>query len=1268
MSSTNSGSISKRKRVRNWFHDKLGRSSSQPPPSPPAHPSPHQATSPLVLPNPGGLTTDISDTQRALSTDHQVLATQPTLTLRATGDQLPNPEPGPPAGDSSTTTEQIDPANEAEASHSTTVSPEVSPIPSTPAPAAPTDDGSKAPGPRGTTKAGSPIWTGLRASLKMLAETEGVFGPISAAARVLLGCCDTFETAAKNQQDYEDLATELTGLSQSIAQHFKANISSPMTGCISGIVKMIEEETAEIEGRTERGTGRRLLTAKMDEDELMRRHRRIQSLFRQLQTNLGASTWSIANEILINTRLEMLKSVDLADYDSSLATSISRRTCTEGTRTKVLEELNKWANDADGPGVYWMNGMAGTGKTTIACTFSGLLKRRGLLAASFFCTRTSQECRDVTRIIPTIACQLARYSPPFQHHLCDAIAEEPTARSKTIEKQFELLLTGPLLKMGDATLKSQVVVIDALDECDDQGGVGMLLDVLFKLTSRLPLKIFVTSRPESGIYSKMTDHAGSRTGVHLHDIEKSLVRADIKLYLEEVLGPVSPDPSQIEELVERCGVLFIYAATLARYILPGGGKINSQNRLRRVLDMSPDAVKGTEQIDTLYAAVLKSALADEDMEEEEKEDVWTVLRMVLLAEEPIGVETIATLGGIGDGSRVEYALVPLRSVLHQSSTGVVSTLHASFPDFMFSPKRSGPYFCDTAKYSPSLADKCFKIMKTQLRMNICDLPSSFIPDAKVEDLQDRIKANISPTLGYACRYWASHLRKAPRSGKLMTALEEFVTVQILFWMEIMSLRRDLPTGVEMLSSSTQWLTQPGAGTSEQALAVMVADAANFVTLHASTPASESTPHIYISSLPFCARSSSVYTRYWPRMRGLLYLRGSLMDRRETAALATWNIGSEVLSVAYSPDGSRVAVGCLDGSVSIRNAYDGTLLVGPLQGHTDAVRSVVFSGDGRLVASGSADCTIRVWDVRSGSLITDPFHGHTDRVNSVSFSPDSTRIASGSSDSTIRVWRATDGALLMDPLQVHTGAIKCVTFSSDGTLIASASSDKTIRLWHSHDGTPAASPLLGHTDGVNCVTFTPDGTRLVSGSHDYTVRVWRVSDGSAVTGPFQGHTDRVTSVAVSGDGRLVASGSRDCTVRVWRLDDGTLAAGPFAGHTDWINSVVYAPDGTRVISGSDDGTMRVWNVRGGLVATASSDLPLSELKWLCFSPDGAHVVTESYDNGIQMWRVTDGTCQPGSVDMRPPSPRLEMSSPDGLYTAQTDEDGDLVQVPPSMDSQ
>ncbi|CCO35802.1 Vegetative incompatibility protein HET-E-1 [Rhizoctonia solani AG-1 IB] len=1115
-------------------------------------------------------------------------------------------------------------------------------------------------------------WEALRWSLKKLADTSRAVAPIADAAKVILDCFDTIEAAAKNQEDYQELAAELNSLSETLADQVDKMPSEAVSKCVSGVARGIARQAEEIKNKAERGSERRLWAASSDEEDVVRRYRRIQSLFRQLQANLSMNTWSNTHDLLVDARLQALGPERQATYNSALSTTVGRRTCTKHTRTKVLSDLVSWVYDKNAPAVYWMNGMAGTGKTTIAYSFCEWLEQHDLLAGSFFCTRTSASCKDVARIIPTVVYQLARYSASFQNVLYDILSADPDVGSKSIPNQIESLLKESvqktLSKPNGTMLDHLVIVIDALDECDDQNGVTILLDKLFELMPQLPLKVFMTSRPEPGIGSKMSAHPGLRQVIRLHDIETSMVRADIELYLKEELGFMSPGLSaeDLEQLVQRSGVLFIYAATLVRYIKPQGQPINSHKRLQSLLNLSSGTGKQHAPIDRLYMAILVAIFENSEREEDEIADIRAVLRTVLFAQEPISVPTIAKLAGIDDHTRVDDALSPLWSVLHLSESGLVSTLHASFPDFIFDQKRSADYFCDVNEHGAELTKRCFGVMKDELRFNICDLPSSFIPDEKVDDLQDRIKKNISASLAYACNYWTTHASLVKMPGEVTVEVQEFFGRRLLFWMEVMSLRQRLLVGLDGLRRVKQWLTRTGPTLST--LRPLIEDAINFYTSYTASPASGCTPHIYISLLPFCPRSSSVYTRYWPRMQGLLYLRGSLMDRRETAALATWDIGSPVFPVAYSPDGSRVAVGCSNGSVSIRNAYDGTLLVGPLQGHTKAVRSVVFSGDGRLVASGSHDRTIRVWDVRSGSLITDPFHGHTDTVNSISFSPDSTRIVSGSDDTTIRVWRATDGALIMDPLQGHTDAIYCVTFSPDGTLIASASHDKTIQLWHSHDGTPAASPLLGHTDPVNCVTFTPDGTRLVSASYDCTVRVWRVSDGSAVTGPFQGHTNWVTSVAVSGDGTLVASGSYDKTVRVWRLDDGTLAAGPFAGHTGAIWSVVYAPDGTRVISGSEDRTMRVWNVREGLVATASSDLPLSEFKWLCFSPDGAHVVTESYDNGIQMWSVTDGTCQPGSVDMRPPSPRLHMSSPDGLYTAQTDEDGDLVQVPPSMEAQ
>ncbi|GAB1524878.1 hypothetical protein RhiTH_008034 [Rhizoctonia solani] len=1145
----------------------------------------------------------------------------------------------------------------------------------------------------------SKAWTSLLASLNKLKGIARLIPSVADAAGVLLDCFDTIEAAAKSQQDYEDLATELAVLSDILAQQIEGMGSEAVSKCVSGVaqyvrvpntqamtdrdISAIGRQAEEIKKKRGRAKERRLQQASSDEKDVMRHYRRIQSLFRQLQANLSMNTWSVANDLMVNTRLEGLGPEKQAAYDSALSETVGRRTCTEGTRTKVISDLVEWAHDKNAPAIYWMNGMAGTGKTTIAYSFAEWLKQHELLAGSFFCTRTSAACRDVAKIVPTVVYQLARYSATFQSILYDILSAEPDAATKNITNQFESLLKEALEKTrgkgkGDA-LDNLVIVIDALDECEDPRGVETILDRLFQYAPHLGLKFFVTSRPEPGIYAKMAANVGCRGGMVLHDIETSLVSKDIELYLEQELAsiPLRVPESDLKQLVDRSGALFIYAATLVRYIRTAKRSVNPYNRLQSILASSSGASREHAQIDKLYLAVLESALEDEELEHSERETIRAVLHTVLMTQEPIRVETIALLAGIDGPERVEYALAPLRSVLHQSeSTGLVSTLHASFPDFMFSHTRSGSYFCDMDKHSPGMAHRCFAVMKDQLRFNICDLPSSFIADENVDNLQDRIKHRISATLAYVCRYWASHVGLTPANDDLLEDLSVFLSERLLFWMEVMSLRRELLAGIEGFLALKQWLRVSGSTLFDTAtdaivykktnsqtskVATLIEDASNFYTSYASSGACHCTPHIYISCLPFCPRSSTVYKQYWPRMQGLVELKGSLMDRRETAALATWNIPSPVWSVAYSVDGSQVAVGCLDGTVSIRNAYNGTLLVGPWNAHTDWVRSVVFSPDGRLVASGSDDCTIGVWDVRNGTPVAGPFRGHTGGVNSVSFSPDNKRIVSGSDDNTVCIWDTADGTLLVGPLHGHTASVLSVAYSPDGTLIASASIDNTIRLWRSDDGTPAASPLQGHTRSVWSVTFTPDGTRLVSGSDDKTVGVWRVSDGLAVATPFQGHSGPVNSVAVSPDGMLVASGSDDGTVRVWRISDGSLAAGPFVGHTGWILSVGYSPDGTQVISGSGDQTVRVWNVREGMMSPASSEVGLSDIRSLSFSPDGAHVLTVSRKGEMRMWDVSSGISQPASPDTQLPHPPSDVASPDRSYTAETDTYGKLVQV-------
>lgn len=468
--------------------------------------------------------------------------------------------------------------------------------------------------------------------------------------------------------------------------------------------------------------------------------------------------------------------------------------------------MNSWSNNHGAAKVYWLNGMAGTGKTTIACSLSVALANRKQLGASFFCTHVLDECRDVLRILPTIAYQLARYSRVFQHALCKILDEDPDDAKRNILTQFRRLLREPLINVRVAMPGNLVIVIDALDECDDDGLVRELLGLLFQYVADLPLKFFVASRPEPEIIDTMLSSGENlRTVLHLHEIERSSVQADIELYLRNELASMPPNEDELQQLVKLSDNLFIYAATVVRYIQLRKKPANSQERLRAVLTILPTSNRVYAELDALYTTILKGVLDDNDLEEWEIDRVRLVLWASVCVWEPVSVRTLALLTGLGE--KYTKAIVQsLRSVLYlREASGLVSTFHASFPDFIFNRERSRKFFCDKESYALLLTQQCFEVMKAELRFNICNLESSFLLDEQVEDLEEQLFESISGALSYACRYWGDHFSLAVPSKKLCIMLEEFLSRRLLFWMEILNLIKANPQGISMLQKIQKWL-------------------------------------------------------------------------------------------------------------------------------------------------------------------------------------------------------------------------------------------------------------------------------------------------------------------------------------------------------------------------------------------------------------------------------------------------------------------------------
>ncbi len=374
---------------------------------------------------------------------------------------------------------------------------------------------------------------------------------------------------------------------------------------------------------------------------------------------------------------------------------------------------------------------------------------------------------------------------------------------------------------------------------------------------------------------------------------------------------------------------------------------------------------------------------------------------------------------------------------------------------------------------------------------------------------------------------------------------------------------------------------------------------------------------------------------------------------------------------FSPDGTRVAVGLMDGSVQLWDVASAEMVQQLSADDAGIATQLRFTPDGTGLVLGRDSGRVEWWDLATGTqrhsvetnadailqltatpngnwlLVTsqgllgvasaespDLIATQTDHANgaiqSIAFAPNENVVATGAFNGAVTLWDTAE-ATPVSSLPNHHGAVQALAFDATASQLATGVGerisplvfDDTVRIWSPAEGQLAQSfggereEVLGCSTFRNSVAFSPDGSLLASGSHDFTVQLWDTAEGQLVAtlGPHQG---AVFDITFSPDGQLIASASDDGFVRIWRADTFELVETLVNG-VGAVTAVAFAPNGRWLASGTLFGNLDLWDTNSWeLIASVGSNR--NRFSDVAFSPDSSLLATGTDGDQIQLWEA------------------------------------------------
>ncbi|KAL7924451.1 WD40 repeat-like protein [Trichoderma austrokoningii] len=989
--------------------------------------------------------------------------------------------------------------------------------------------------------------------------------------------------------------------------------------------------------------------------------------------NMSIEQTSILIDVHQEFVLSKLRIAEAATFDSSVDGEQSY--CLPGTRTEVIAQIQQWSTEQNGQSIFWLNGMAGTGKSTISRTVAQLLNNNDVLGASFFFKRGEGNRGRATLLFTTIAAQLIRRLPNLAPHIREVLDIDPLIHEKPLDDQFQRLILDPLRKNPRCWGPSLLIVIDALDECGSEDDMRTLISVfsMAQHTTNPRVKFFLTSRPELPIRLGFENIGGKYDDLLLASVPATTIALDIELFMRDKLRTIKTDynmsvsehrkivsdwPGEevFQKLIATAIPLFIAAVTICRF-LSDRRLGNPHHQLNRLLEYQTVKISGMEMT---YLPVLDRLIAGLSIRR--KQEVLHRFRYligsIITLVRPLSIKSLSHLLGVSTDV-IEDQLDLLHSVLSVPTDldTPVRLLHLSFRDFLVDAEETHSktgFWVDERESHSKLFTQCLELLSHHLKEDICCLqyPGTLQSEISQTIIDDCLPAEIR----YACMHWAYHKKLSNRKICDDDETHNFLAKYLLNWLEALSILKQSAESVYMIDDLLDILEENDS----QEVGNLLRDARRFILANLDTM-NTAPLQLYSSALIFAPTKSIVreifdknvplwvttrpkmqsnwdpclatfntrYSRgaqilFFPTNDRFLFLNWKEIEIWDTRTISCIGVYDAVLSksITFSPDGNDLFY--LTGRETLQVVSAATRsCVAEFRGHTDEITSAMFSQDGQQLASSSKDGSLKIWDRRSGRCTATHQFDHGDKM--IGFSPDGASFLIISEKALDFLdSRATDRKLTYRNL--GQSFYRAAVFSYESNILVSFESQHTIRFTDVSTGISLTGEGVEYFSESR-VFFFSGGHRLVCAMADYPGRPRDIGIWNTLTATcdilLKGHRAPIIYIILSKDEKRIASASADKSIRVWDAHNGSCVA-TYHGHGEKIMSIGYSTDGNLLVSVDDQGISKVWDTNPE-IQLQNVDSHESAVLEVVLSPDKKRVVTTAGDGTIKLWDTVTGEC-------------------------------------------